>query len=182
MTSKKEISVLKNHYKKYQLNVDGETLIVGSKLYENSYDRRHWYANVTGIDFQAGEGVDVVHDIQHYIVINGGVKMFDHIDCCSVLEHVENPWRAALNLQRVLKKGGTILLSVPFVWRVHGYPDDYWRFTKSGIKSIFDEIDWVSLGYFGFDGKKIDRAASFRDENNVPWLARTEIVGVGIKK
>ena len=34
------------------------------------------------------------------------------------------------------------MLSVPFAWKFHGYPSDYWRFTREGVKKLFPRIDW----------------------------------------
>lgn len=44
--------------------------------------------------------------------------------CCSVLEHVERPWSFARNLSRLIRPGGMLFLSVPWVWHYHAYPDD----------------------------------------------------------
>jgi len=89
---------------------------------------------------QFGPGVDVVHDIE--VPIDSWEGSIDHVMCCSVLEHVRRPWLAAENVQRWMRPGATIQISVPFVWRVHGYPNDYWRFTVEGIKVLFPEVEW----------------------------------------
>ena len=31
-------------------------------------------------------------------------------------------------------------LSVPFAWKFHGYPSDYWRFTREGVLKLFPGI------------------------------------------
>jgi len=45
-------------------------------------------------------------------------------------------------MMRLLKPGGKVVLSVPFAWKFHGYPSDYWRFTREGVKKLFPRIDW----------------------------------------
>ena len=55
-----------------------------------------------------------------------------------VLEHVVDPQRFLLNCQRCLKNGGTLFLTVPFSARYHYIPHDYWRFTYSALKFLFE--------------------------------------------
>lgn len=153
----------------------GKTLLVGSRVYPGTGDRRKLYADCVGVDMQDGEGVDLVHDMQDPLE-----GVFSHIDCCSVLEHVKRPWLAAANMESALESGGTILVSVPFVWRVHGYPDDYWRLTASAIPVLFEGIDWKEVAYFGVHGE-CQRSNSMNVENTV-WLERTEVFAFGVKR
>lgn len=56
----------------------------------------------------------------------------DTIFCCSVMEHTPEPWRILPEFVRVLRPGGHVILSVPFLYFLHGAPDDYFRFTLHG--------------------------------------------------
>ena len=67
---------------------------------------------------------------------------FDLIVCCSVLEHVDAPWLFANNVNNLSSKGGLLYIAVPFVWRFHAYPNDYFRYTHSGIKKLFKGYFW----------------------------------------
>ena len=60
-------------------------------------------------------------------------RAFDTVFCCSVLEHVMEPWHALSEMWRVLVPGGTLIISVPFVYYLHGQPHDYYRFTRYGV-------------------------------------------------
>lgn len=57
----------------------------------------------------------------------------DCIAALFVLEHLARPHVFLSECFRILKPGGSLLLTVPFQWQVHGHPDDYWRWTESGI-------------------------------------------------
>jgi len=61
---------------------------------------------------------------------------FDTLFCCSVLEHAREPWHAFDEMWRVLAPGGVAIISVPFVFYLHGQPHDYYRFSKYAIKYL----------------------------------------------
>ena len=44
------------------------------------------------------------------------------------------------DVKRVLRDEGLLALSVPFSYRLHGFPSDYWRFTASGIYTLLAEF------------------------------------------
>jgi hypothetical protein len=53
----------------------------------------------------------------------------------------------AANLTRLVRPGGTLYVAVPWVWRYHPYPDDYFRFSWRGITEIFPGITWSRMAY-----------------------------------
>src|SRR5262249_57155759 len=67
--------------------------------------------------------------------------------CCSVLEHVRKPWVFAEHLSTVVRAGGALYMSVPWVWRYHAYPDDYFRFSWRGGLELFSEVSWAKNCY-----------------------------------
>jgi SAM-dependent methyltransferase len=58
----------------------------------------------------------------------------DTVFCCSVLEHVEEPVKAMAEFSRILRPGGTLILSVPFLYYLHDAPIDFFRFTRHGVE------------------------------------------------
>jgi SAM-dependent methyltransferase len=65
------------------------------------------------------------------------------------LEHVERPWEAMAEIQRVLKPGGIAILTSVMRFPIHGYPNDYWRFTPEGLRSLFKVFDHSFIGSCG---------------------------------
>jgi SAM-dependent methyltransferase len=61
---------------------------------------------------------------------------YDVVICEQVLEHVEDPWRAARTLHDLCRPGGHVLVSTPFLIRVHPTPFDFWRFTEDGLRRL----------------------------------------------
>lgn len=136
------------YIRQYANQFHGPYLEVGSKDYGSSQDLRSLFApreRYLGIDMSMGTGVDVVLDVTaDFDLIDATLHglRFGTIFCLSVLEHCELPFRMAENLTRLLAPGGSICLSVPFSWKFHGYPSDYWRFTQEGVKKLFPKLEF----------------------------------------
>ena len=66
----------------------------------------------------------------------------DAIICKDVLEHVIDPLSAVREMHRVLKTGGLLYCSVPFLHPYHGSKvlPDYWRFTQDGLHVLFSDF------------------------------------------
>ena len=95
-----------------------------------------YFSNRVGIDMKAGPGVDIVGSV-YELPFND--NEFDTVLCLSVLEHLEDPAKALLEIRRVLKLEGKIIISVPFMFPIHDAPGDYWRFTKFGLRKLFSK-------------------------------------------
>ena len=66
---------------------------------------------------------------------------YDTVLCSEVLEHLRDPAAALSEINRVLKPGGKLILSVPFLGRLHEEPHDYFRFTKHGLTSLLSAAE-----------------------------------------
>jgi hypothetical protein len=53
----------------------------------------------------------------------------------------------AENITKLIRSGGKLFMSVPWVWRYHAYPDDYFRFSFRGIISLFPGFTWKHIHY-----------------------------------
>jgi SAM-dependent methyltransferase len=163
----------------------GRILEVGSKQYGSTEDFRTMYGgDYVGLDMEAGDGVDVVHDLTQGL---GPLEphSFDLVICCSVLEHVRKPWVMAEHLTELLKPGGLLYLAVPWVWRKHNYPDDYYRFSWRGVECLFDRLKWERFHYSTNKTGDFCVAAENKDNERrihqgaVKYLPYLEIHGLG---
>jgi SAM-dependent methyltransferase len=80
---------------------------------------------------------------------------YKNILVLNVLEHLPTYDLAFSEINRILKKGGYLIGSVPFLYQVHGAPNDYFRFTKDSlnynlINNKFKNIKIIPLGYGPF--------------------------------
>lgn len=90
---------------------------------------------------------DIVGDVQDLPFEDNSQEA---IVCLSVLEHVENPIKAATELYRTLGPGGLCLVYVPFLYYYHaekGYYGDYWRFTEDGLRFIFKPFKTFEISH-----------------------------------
>lgn len=82
-----------------------------------------------------------------------GQGPFDVVICEQVIEHVEDPCAAAANLRGLCASGGHVVVSTPFLIRVHEEwgMQDYWRFTPRGLRTLLERAGLTvdSVGSWG---------------------------------
>lgn len=162
---------------KFRKPREGRTLIVGSRVYATREDRRRLYKHAIGVDMLEGPGVDVMYNLEDGVL----VELFDHVECRSVLEHSRRPWLLTANIERMLVEGGTLDLSVPFCWKVHAYPSDYWRFTTEAVRELFPNIEWRALMYATEKSLSKGGKSEKASVDGQVFLARSEVLGFGVK-
>ena len=108
----------------------GKVLDVGSGW-------RVHYKNAIRLDINPDHNPDVVADIQKGIDFPD--SHFDTVLMFDVLEHLEYPHKAAEEMKRVLKPGGTIYLTVPFCFPRHGV--EYYRFSDLALRKMLDGFE-----------------------------------------
>jgi hypothetical protein len=80
-------------------------------------------------------------------------KQYDLILAEQVLEHVRQPQRAAVNVLKMLRAGGTFLMTLPFLIRYHPVPLDLWRWTGPGLKCFLEDAGFVDVQTFSWGNK-----------------------------
>jgi SAM-dependent methyltransferase len=66
-------------------------------------------------------------------------EYFDSVFSSEVLTHIFNIEEVIPELNRVLKKNGNLLITVPFVWKENEKPNDSVRYTSFGIKYLLEK-------------------------------------------
>jgi len=98
-------------------------------------DYPHW--DITVLDIVAGEGVDVVCDA-HEMSAHLGCGKFDAVMSTSVFEHLLMPWKAAVEVCRVLRHGGIGAVHSHQTIGMHDLPWDFWRFSDTAWHALFN--------------------------------------------
>ncbi len=76
-------------------------------------------------------------------------ESYDFVILDQILEHVSRPGKALKEIRRILKKGGWLIITTPFLVKIHLNPDDYWRFSKKGLRILLSEFSEVDLKSWG---------------------------------
>ena len=94
------------------------------------------------VDGAAYPHLDLVCRLEHLPIRN---NCLDGLISVAVLEHVPNPQEHVAQMHRVLKPGGRLLCYVPFLQGYHASPDDFHRWTTSGLRELFGQFEILQV-------------------------------------
>ncbi len=98
---------------------------------------RPWYAHLAercvAIDVAPAPGLDV---LSLAAPLPFASATFDTVLCTSVLEHVDDAEAAISEIARILRPGGRLIITAPFLYPTHEAPYDFWRTTHWGLRSL----------------------------------------------
>ena len=92
----------------------------------------------TGVDVLEGEGVDVVCDA-HELSKHVSHDHYELVYSLNVFEHLLMPWKVVLELNKVMKKGGVVMIFTHHAFPLHDLPWDYYRFSDNAWYSLFNK-------------------------------------------
>lgn len=127
---------LYRHIRALAMEIRGKTLDVGCG--QRPYESLFAATEYIGLEIDTPENrihkkADVYYDGS---VFPFGDAEFDSVVINEVFEHVFNPEGFMSEVGRVLKPGGALLMTVPFVWDEHEPPWDYARYSSFGLSAI----------------------------------------------
>lgn len=106
---------------------------------------------------------------------------FDTVLATQVLEHVFEHDKMMSEINRVLRPGGQVILTVPFAWELHEEPYDFFRYTKHGLKSLFEQHGFV-IDYIRPNGGKWAAAYQLRTNAMYHSFRKRKTLGNKLKK
>jgi SAM-dependent methyltransferase len=109
---------------------------------------------------------------------------FDTVVSFETLEHVTDSTTMIAELRRVVKPGGAVIISVPFLWGEHCQPYDYFRFTTFGLRHLFESAGLRVVhqarvgGFWTFYGQRLAYYLAAVYGRRLGWLSTSLAFGV----
>jgi SAM-dependent methyltransferase len=126
-------------YAKLAERPGGNILEIGSRNVTGALNRNNvppsW--KFVGMDILPDAYTDVVgdaHDLRKHFRRNS----FDAVISTAVFEHLIMPWKAVLEINRVLRQGGLVFVMSHQTFPMHGEPWDYFRFSTRAWRALFN--------------------------------------------
>jgi len=95
-------------------------------------------AHTVVFDIKAGPNVDVVGDA-HRLSAHFEPHSFDAAFAIAVFEHLAMPWKVVLEVNRVLKPGGLLLIVTHPTFPPHDRPWDFWRYSRDAFRVLLNQ-------------------------------------------
>ena len=129
------------------LEIGTKQAVAGRATHAQHYFPHVPRENYTMSDVEAGNDVDVVANL-HSLPAEW-TNRFAAVVAISVFEHLERPWIAAGEVARVLAPGGFCYIATHQTFPLHGYPSDFFRFSREALKLIFQDagLHVAEVGY-----------------------------------
>jgi SAM-dependent methyltransferase len=83
--------------------------------------------------------VDVVGEI-HQLSRYFDAERFDFVYSISTFEHLAMPWKAVLEINKVMAIGGWLYIATHPCWPPHERPWDFWRFSEEGFQVLLNPV------------------------------------------
>ena len=160
---------IQKEVKKFFNNIENKKILdfgCGDGRYKKFISKTNDY---TGIDVEESGHLNTA---KKYDIIWNKKKLpfendyFDAILMTEVLEHIEDIDTTLKEIYRVLKKNGSILITVPFMWKEHEKPYDFQRFTSFGLKKLFQKNGFEIINQKKLVEKKMAIMELFESEFN----------------
>lgn len=94
-------------------------------------------------DIEPGPDVTIVLDAHHF---HHDIANLDAIIAVAVFEHLERPWLAMNSIFHALRRGGLVYVQTHQTFVLHGYPRDYWRFSREALALLAEDAGLEVLG------------------------------------
>jgi len=101
-----------------------------------------------GCDMREGPRVDRIEDVTALSAADGAVAT---LFCLNTLEHVYDIRKGFAEIARVVADGGMAVISLPFYFKVHDYPGDFWRMTPEALERATAPFPWRIIGSRGWE-------------------------------
>lgn len=141
----KAMSLLRKlEYKKIaELRIDGKIIDLGGDKRSGYHELIKGDHTITAVNLNPTCGADLCFDLEKKFPLDN--DSYDAVLCMNVLEHIFNYQNVLSESFRVLKSGGVLAGVVPFLFNVHGSPNDYFRYTGEALEKMFSNAGFRNI-------------------------------------
>ena len=130
--------------------INGRVVDLGCGSAPYKVDIRTVADEYIGVDWGNGlhdqSNVDVFADLTKPLPFLD--EFADMVLSFQVMEHLREPELFLRECRRILKHGGGVFLTVPFMWHVHEAPHDYYRYTRYGLKYLLKKTGFIDVNIY----------------------------------
>jgi SAM-dependent methyltransferase len=119
--------------------------------------------------------VDCYADLNRGLPLKANVA--DTVILSDVLEHVYEHQKLLCEVARIMRNDGVLLLNVPFLYRIHEAPHDYYRYTEFSLRRIL-----AGAGLIVIELKSIGGILEVLVDLTAKMLAELPILGAVIAR
>jgi len=116
----------------------------GGSVY--GYEKYLKYNKLESVNIDTKAKSTHIADIENKLIFKN--NLFDTVLCLNVLEHVFHHVQLITEINRILKKGGLLVVYVPCMHHLHSNPYDFYRYSQDSLKRLLSDA--------GFSGIKIE--------------------------
>ncbi len=127
-----------------KLSLNGSILDVGSKKsisnvtnYLNSKEKINYANNHSNNENDIKIDLEEINELKS--------AKFDNVLLFNVLEHIYNYKNCLKNCYLILKNDGNFYGSTPFIFPIHGSPNDYFRYTEQSILKSLSQVGFNNI-------------------------------------
>lgn len=134
-------------------SINGSVLDIGGKKTLNNVSN---FINkeIKYLDKFSNDKNDLILDLELDINQQNlkSLEKFDNIFLMNVLEHIYNFHNCLEICYKLGKKNGKLFGSTPFYFRIHGSPNDYFRYTKEALELSLKKVGYKEIDIYPLAG------------------------------
>ncbi len=159
--------------------VESENLPKGTSILDYGCGNKP-YLELFQKKFDIYKGADLKGNRDADLMISSDGKVdaedasFDCVLSSQVLEHVTDPQTYLAEALRLLKPGGSLILSTHGIWPYHPDPTDFWRWTGDGLQAEIRKAGFEIANIQSVMGLDTAALQLWQDSTfeRLPWITR----------